>query len=396
MSFDLGKFDIKLESNEGLEELLLFLQKQSIDLLPENRDRIVRRLRFMARRHGYKEFTSLLELIKSDDEVLKNLLSWMGKEKEVKQKTKTYEPPIKKPVNRKERKERKRKRKRAEVKLITKLPLEFGIMPDPIDTNNLTLIYDFLTDNKINYKAYKEKYFLRRLHVRMRRTGSLTYRDYSVILRKDDSELPKLITNLSINVTKFFRDTDLYDVLEKDILPKLYETRDKSVKIWSAGCAIGAEPYSIAILVSHLFKQTGINKTDILATDINSDFLVDARKGEFHRVLLQDMKPIFTQSYFKFMGDNKYEISPKIIKNVSFQVHDLRESPPAKNFDLILCRNVLIYFSRSQSEKLFKDFYDVLNPGGYLVLGKCELIPPPVRSQFKTIHSRTRVYQPLK
>ncbi len=390
MTHDPGKYDVKLDSNEGLEELLSFLRKKSVDFLPESRERIVRRLRFMSRRYGYRNFTDLLDLIKSDEYTLNDLITWLERGREYQESSNTFTPLVKKP---KRKKKERRKEKRTKRILITELPAALGFVPDPIDKSNINLIYNFLASKQINYEAYKEKYFLRRLHVRMRRTGSLTYREYSSVLNQDATEIHKLVSNLSINVTRFFRDSDLFEKLEKDIIPQLFRTGDGSIRIWSAGCAIGAEPYSIAILISHLYKQSGLNKTNILATDVNSDFLMEARKGIFHRMLLKNTKPILTHTYFRLKEKDKFQISPTIQEAVKFQVHDLRDPPPGNKFDLILCRIVLIYFSRAQANKLFEHFNNILTPKGYLVLGKCELIPSPIRSKFKVVHSRTRIYQ---
>lgn len=267
------------------------------------------------------------------------------------------------------------------------------LIPDPPDTRNLSSIYDFLSKNDINFGAYKEKYFLRRLHSRMLKVDATTYLEYQEILETDPSEIDLLIDNLSINVTRFFRDKDLWTKLNREILPIVSSDKSKLIRIWSAGCAIGPEPYSIAILMFDGFKNSILDNLQILATDIRQEFLEQAKAGIYSKDLLEEMNPVKIQKYFKPLGSELFQLSVNIRNKVTFKFHDLRKPPPFRNLDLIICRNVLIYFSRTQSEKLFQRFHSALNPKGYLVLGKCELVPIPVRHLFTVIDTKTRIYQ---
>jgi chemotaxis protein methyltransferase CheR len=140
-------------------------------------------------------------------------------------------------------------------------------------------------------------------------------------------------------------------------------------------------------------RHTDLDRLHILATDLRKEFLEQAQAGVYSHELLEEINPDKFQTYFKPITPELFQLSDHIRKKVVFKKHDLREPPPSRNFDLILCRNVLIYFSRNQAETLFRRFHSALKPNGYLVLGKCELVPIPVRHLFKVVDSRTRVYQ---
>ena len=219
-----------------------------------------------------------------------------------------------------------------------------------------------------------------------------TYREYLDILETNAKEIDLLIDNLSINVTRFFRDKDLWATLEHKILSQIIDS-SRPTRIWSAGCAVGPEPYSLAILMFDKLKSVHRNRLHILATDLRQEFLEQAQAGVYSHHLLEEITPGKLQKYFKPITQELFQLSRNIRETVTFRKHDLRNPPPSRNFDLILCRNVLIYFSRSQAETLFQRFHSALKPYGYLVLGKCELVPIPVRHLFSVVDSKTRIYQ---
>ncbi|MFX1517546.1 MAG: CheR family methyltransferase, partial [Promethearchaeota archaeon] len=285
--------------------------------------------------------------------------------------------------------QKRKKKKKINLKKIQ----EFLKVDEPSDLQNLPSVMDFLSKRKINYQAYKEKYFLRRLHIRMRKAKTPTYSSYLKFLENNLNELSSLVDCLSVNVTRFFRDKELFEVLGEKILPILLTSFDQ-VRIWSAGCAIGPEPYSIAIMINKISRKLAKeNNIHILATDISQDFLTEAREGRYSKEYLDEMNPLEISTYFQLSKNNDYELSPQIKNSVTFKRHDLRTSPPANDFDLILCRNVLIYFSKPQSISLFQRFHSVLKTHGYLVLGKCELLPTEVKDKFKVVDAHNRIYQ---
>ncbi len=383
-----AKFEIKLESDEGLDEILSYLVKNDFKVKEVDKTKLKSRLRLIARRFGFKTFSDLLILFKRDNETLiktiKDLNREFKSEDEKKEALRTQQ--TKKDFKLKEKKERKTR-----LKII--LPKELSVFSEPTDIENIPVLLETLEKTGVNYNVYKTNYFFRRLHGRMRRVGATTYRDYSILLGIENNERNLLISNLSINVTRFFRDRDLWEALKSNILPSLFNSKIKLLKIWSAGCAVGAEPYSLAIIIDGLLKRPSICKVEIYGTDIKNEFLVKAREGIYQEDLLTELDPLQKAIYFTMIGEGKFKVAQDIQRAVTFQVHDLKQPPPFNNLNLILCRNVLIYFSKSQSKQLFVRFYEALSPGGYLVLGKCELLPMNVRDKFAVINSRERIYQ---
>ncbi|MFX0151178.1 MAG: CheR family methyltransferase [Candidatus Hodarchaeota archaeon] len=376
----------QLESHEGIEELVDFLNKQHIKIDKVNEPRVTKRLELIASRLGFNDFTQLLSLLKSDPDTLVDVLDWLERGKIYDEESRSFTPLVQSVKGR----EKPKRRKKTQIQTVLAKEL-ISVFPEPVDTENLLSIYDFLTDSGINFKAYKEKYFIRRLHRRMMRVDTQTYRGYIEYLEKYPDELDKLIDSLSINFTRFFRDKDVFLKLEQEIYPQIFKEDSNSIKIWSAGCAIGSEPYSIAIQV----LESGLNleRIHLLATDISQDLLNRARIGLYPKDLLQEMTSIQIKSFFTSLDEDLFQINPMVRNLVKFKIHDLRTPPPFKNVDLIFCRNVLIYFSRPQAEILFKNFYEALKHKGFLVIGKTEVIPIRIKGLFKIVNSGTRIFQ---
>lgn len=230
----------------------------------------------------------------------------------------------------------------------------------------------------LDLNQYKPNYLRRRIGVRMRARGCPDYRSYLQVLRQQPDEFSLLINDLTINVTEFFRDEDVFEELRKEVIPILIKERREtgilSLRMWSAGCATGEEPYSLAILVhetlSHEAQRRDWN-VRILASDLDEGALARARRALYERVkLLEGMK---LDDYFVKTGDS-YQVKEEIARMVKFVRHDVAFPPPLRHFDLILCRNVLIYFEKERQRKILERFCEVLRKGGMLVLGKSEAI----------------------
>jgi len=386
---------IKLQdSDRELEEIWRYLKRQRLIIPPENKDRITRRLSLTLRKHQLNNFSELLSLMKKDDEFLSGLIDWLKMGRRYDKDSNKFTPLVIYENNKDEG------LKKKETKTLKKGKnydfFDFPKVSNPKDTKNLNLIFNILKKYNINFNAYKTNYFLRRLHSRMRRVGCETYKNYAELIDESPNERNLLVNALSINVTRFFRDSDLFDILDKKILPNIVAGSRPKIRIWSAGCAIGPEPYSLAILIRKKFGINAESRFEILATDINNEFLIQARKGIYSYELLKEMNPLLLSEFFRRKDKDIFELNEPIRKMVRFQTHDLRNNVPFKDLDLIMCRNVLIYFSKEQSEILFREFYKALNPNGYIVLGKCELIPMNLRDIFKVIDSKTRIYSPIK
>ena len=244
---------------------------------------------------------------------------------------------------------------------------------------------------------YKDSYLKRRLAVRMRARGVEGFDNYADLLRVDPIEHDQLMHDLTINVTQFFRDEAVFRVLENDVLPLLIYHKvmdeDQSINIWSAGCSSGEEPYSIAILMKELLGEEFDNfSTKIIASDIDKGVLEKASEGIYLPRQVVNVPKQYLSKYFIF-NDGMYQISPDIRDMVQFRNIDLFTSTAGSNFDMILCRNVVIYFTREMQERLYMKFHRSLNSGGYLVMGNTETLLGDAASMFTSIHSRERIYQ---
>jgi len=242
--------------------------------------------------------------------------------------------------------------------------------------------------------AYKQSCLRRRLAVRMRARGVHTFDDYARVLREDEGEYERLLDALTINVTKFYRNPETWDALARDHLPELWARRDGAVHAWSAGCASGEEPYTMAILLLELARTSGVGAggARVDATDVDRTILARAEAGRFRAPAFDEMPAALTERYFE--GGGERSVVPAVRALVQFHLHDLlRAPPPGPPYDLIVCRNVVIYFDRPTQERLFLRFVDALRPGGALVLGKVETLMGEARSRLRLVDIRERIYR---
>lgn len=240
----------------------------------------------------------------------------------------------------------------------------------------------------LDCRQYKVNYLKRRLAVRMRATKLDTYEAYRQLLETDRDEYDRLLDRLTINVSNFFRDPAVYEQMKNIVLPEM--GKQKSIRIWSAGCANGEEPYSLAITMKERLDPSC--HWDILATDIDPTVLARAGKGHYREETVKTI-PVFLQKKYFEKKDEKWEISQSIKDHVRFQQHDLTGPMPKGRFDMIVCRNVLIYFVAGLQERLFKNFHDLLRPNGFLVLGKTETLLGDMRQLYLIRDIRERIYQ---
>jgi chemotaxis methyl-accepting protein methylase len=233
--------------------------------------------------------------------------------------------------------------------------------------------------------SYKDKCLKRRIAVRMRARGVHTYGDYATLLDRDAHEYQELLDALTINVTKFFRNAETWDAL-RPFLAALGKTRrGGELRVWSAGCASGEEPYTIAIL---LLETLGAARGVIDATDIDRLSLERTRQARYAQAAFSEMPAGLRQRYFR---DGQPIESVRSL--VQVRTHDLTRDPPLRpQYDLIVCRNVVIYFERAAQERLFQVFVDALAPGGVLLLGKVETLFGPARNRLTLEDPRERIY----
>lgn len=224
---------------------------------------------------------------------------------------------------------------------------------------------------KLDLNSYKESQLKRRLDNLMvkHKLSAGDYAGFHKLLASDQKAYQDFLDTLTINVSEFFRDKSMFQFLEQKVLPSLLE-RKKNLKIWSAACSSGAEPYSLAIILSEL---TPNQRHRIEASDIDRNILKAAEAAGYSADQVRNVSMPRQAKYFKREG-NTYYLTDSIKKLVAFRRHDLLLDPFGQGYDLITCRNVTIYFTREAQEILNEKFNRALNPGGVLFIGASEMI----------------------
>ena len=234
---------------------------------------------------------------------------------------------------------------------------------------------------KIDLSAYKERQMKRRIDALITKHNIKTYDDYVNLLKTDKVAFEEFVNYLTINVSEFYRNPEQWRVLEKDIFPALMGRFGKRLKIWSAACSTGDEPYSLAMVLS---KFVPMEQIKIIATDIDKQVLSKAKLGLYNDKSLKGLPNEYIKEYFTKVNDKTYQISPKVKKCVEFKEHNLLKDPYPTNCDLIVCRNVLIYFTEEAKEEVYKKFNNSLKKDGFLFVGSTEQIIQPQKLGYAT------------
>ncbi len=245
--------------------------------------------------------------------------------------------------------------------------------------------------------AYKDKCLRRRIAVRMRACGAHTFSDYQTVLDQSPAEYERLKDAITINVTRFYRNADTWNLLRAGLLQEVCEGDGGEVRAWSAGCSSGEEPYTLAVLMADHFDRQGLperfGRVTVDATDIDRQCLERAQAGRYRRDALADVPADLAQRYFEDDG-GECRVIERVRRRVIVRALDLSSAPPPRrNYQLILCRNVVIYFERAAQERVFLAFAEALAPGGILVLGKVETLFGPARERLTLLDPRERVYR---
>lgn len=219
----------------------------------------------------------------------------------------------------------------------------------------------------IDLASYKSRQMDRRMMSLMVTWGLEDYDAYYELLQKNPARYQEFVKKLTINVSEFFRNPDRFDELQKQLLPELLQ-RFYQVRIWSAGCSNGSEPYSLAIMM----KEMNVGKrVSILASDIDQAILAKAQAGIYSANEVRNLSPEMLAKYFR-VDDGFYHLNPEIKSMVDFRHHNLLQDPYPQPVELILCRNVVIYFTEEAKAELYTKFFKVLSPGGFLMVGGTE------------------------
>lgn len=234
---------------------------------------------------------------------------------------------------------------------------------------------------------YKEPQMKRRLASVMQRRAFADWDSFTVAIRTDGALLAHVRDTLTINVSEFFRQAERFDELRKVHLPRLMESR-RALKVWSAGCSIGCEPYTLAMILDEM-DRTSLHS--IIATDVDMPILARAQAGSgFLPTEVRAVPPALLAKYFTFDGST-YSVVPALRRRITFKRHDLLSDPYPKDLDLILCRNVVIYFTDEAKKHIYAGFANALRPGGLLFVGGSEMIMRSNELGFRT--NGTSMYQ---
>lgn len=241
---------------------------------------------------------------------------------------------------------------------------------------------------------YNEAYLSRRIAARMRRRDAGNHDEYLSVLRGDPEEKAALLDALTINVTEFFRNPEVWEAL-RPIVRDLTDSH-RSARIWSAPCADGREPYSLVMLAADDGEADERN-LDVLATDISEEALATARKGVYEATRTTDigaeLDPLDDyEPYVEREGDY-FRVRDRVKRLVEFDIHDLVRDGSREGFDLAFCRNLLIYIDAEHKQTVFDTVARSIDIGGYLVIGKTETVPPERRDVFDAVSKGCRVYR---
>lgn len=221
----------------------------------------------------------------------------------------------------------------------------------------------------IDLNCYKENQMKRRIDALIKKNGCDGYNSYVQLIKKDCKALEDFVAYLTINVTEFFRNPSQWDILEKNIIPLLMQKKS-TIKIWSAACSTGDEPYSLAMTLASLMPLTSFQ---ITATDIDKEVLEKAKAGIYTERNLVNIPAKFKDKYM-MKQDDHYVVKQELKQRITFKQHNLLKDPYPSGMDLIVCRNVLIYFTEEAKKDIYMNFNKALVDEGILFVGSTEQI----------------------
>ncbi len=266
--------------------------------------------------------------------------------------------------------------------------------PKEDELENLkNLVYE---EGGFDCSPYSKKFMKRKFKNRMRLNNIKSYKEYANFLKNNPGEFSKLIDAIKIPVTEFFRDQEVYEDFETVVLPELVSTKEQKkqnmIRFWSAGCASGEEPYSIAMSAKEVLgdKLDRFNLR-IHGTDIDEEAIEKAKNGIYSEDDVEGVPRDYLNKYFN-QKDGEYEVKHELKRIVRIKKHNLVSDDPLTGFDVIFCRNMLIYFSKETHAKIHMRLFDSLRDKGYLIIGKTELLHGEPRDKFEPV-TKNRIYQ---
>ncbi len=232
----------------------------------------------------------------------------------------------------------------------------------------------------IDLALYKEAQMKRRLSSLREKRGYKDFQSYIDAVSRDVELKNEFLDRITINVSEFYRNPGRWQYLDQTIIPKLLEV-NKRPRFWSAACSTGEEPYTLALILS---KYLRMDQIDILATDIDENVMGKAQHGVYPDRVLKDVPKDLLHKYFT-KENTDYRIANEIKSRVTYKKHNLLAEPFNGPFDLIICRNVMIYFTDDAKDQLYNKFSQALRPGGYFFVGSTEQIFQPQKYQLEPI-----------
>ncbi len=223
----------------------------------------------------------------------------------------------------------------------------------------------------INLDLYKERQMKRRIESLIARKGFSGFEDFFKGMKQDVDLLHTFVTYLTINVSQFYRNPAQWETFDKEIIPYLIQNFGKKITIWSAACSTGDEPYTIAMILA---KHLDFNEFNVIATDIDDEVLKFAKEGVYSSKSLVDLPKEYLNKYFKQIDDGNFKVSDELKARISFKKHNLLEDAYFNDVNMIVCRNVVIYFTDEAKDDVYKKFNRSLKKDGILFIGSTEQI----------------------
>ena len=237
---------------------------------------------------------------------------------------------------------------------------------------------------QIDLSYYKERQMKRRIDALITKCKITSYEEYIRLLKTDKVRLDEFVAYLTINVSEFYRNPEQWKLLEDEMLPYLFERFGNDLHIWSAACSTGDEPYTLVMLLA---KFIPLDKIHVYATDIDRQVLEKAQIGIYDEKSLKGLPKEFVSKYFTQVSDRSYQISDQIKRCVKFCQHNLLKDRYPKECDMIVCRNVMIYFTEEAKKEIYQKFNASLKKDGLLFVGSTEQIISPGNIGFASFKS---------
>lgn len=263
------------------------------------------------------------------------------------------------------------------------------------------LIDKIKRDKGFDLSGYRDSTLTRRIERRIKFDGAKSLDEYMRMIDRDYHLYWRLVSDFFIGVTDFFRDKEICDIVQTKVFPELIERRIKEpfkapFRVWSAGCSTGEEVYSLAIMVKEIYEKKDIRRplAFVHGTDILEDKLEQAKQGVYSQEKVEKMERTLREKYFTVQS-KEYKIIHNIEYMTRFAKLDLVRPTGFGGFDMVVCRNVLIYFQRELQEKVISYFHKALRPGGVLWLGKSESLWGKTKSLFEPVYKKERIFRKL-